>query len=177
VDVTATDPKTLPPDDTDAADLAEQVADVVRRRGWTAAAAESLTGGQVAGRLAAAPDSGDWFRGGVVAYASQVKHEVLGVPDGPVISGECARAMATGVRDLLGADTSVATTGVGGPDDQEGQPPGTVWFGVAGPDGQVRTELWHVPGDPAQVVERSTRRALRLLLDVASDGEGSGVGA
>jgi nicotinamide-nucleotide amidase len=76
--------------------------------------------------------------------------------------------MASGARTLLEADIAVATTGVGGPDDQEGQPPGTVWFGVALPDGQVHTELWQVPGDPSEVVERSTRRALQLLLEAAS---------
>jgi nicotinamide-nucleotide amidase len=73
--------------------------------------------------------------------------------------------MASGVRARLGSDVAVATTGVGGPDPQEGQPAGTVWFGLARRDGQVDTERWHVPGDPSEVVERSTRRALRLLLE------------
>jgi hypothetical protein len=76
------DAPALPEDDADCGDLAEQLASAVRRRGWSVSAAESLTGGQVAGRLSAAPDSAEWFRGGVVAYATEVKQQVLGGPGG-----------------------------------------------------------------------------------------------
>jgi nicotinamide-nucleotide amidase len=97
-------------------------------RGQTLAVAESLTGGMVASRLVAVPGASEWFRGGVVSYASEVKHEVLGVPEGPVVSEAAAIAMADGVRRLLGADVGLATTGVAGPTEMEGQPPGTVWL-------------------------------------------------
>jgi PncC family amidohydrolase len=70
------------------------------------------------------------LRGGVVAYASSVKFEVLGVRPGPVICEQAAREMAAGVANLMGADVGIATTGVGGPDEMEGQPVGTVWIGV-----------------------------------------------
>jgi nicotinamide-nucleotide amidase len=119
-------------------------------RGQTLAVAESLTGGMVASRLVAVPGASEWFRGGVVSYASEVKHEVLGVPEGPVVSEAAAIAMADGVRRLLGADVGLATTGVAGPTEMEGQPPGTVWLGLA--VGEERSAV-HVrlPGDRDRV--------------------------
>ena len=72
--------------------------------------------------------------------------------------------MATSVAELLGADLAVAVTGAGGPQPQDGQPPGTVWFGVF-VDGSARTELRHFDGDPGDVVEATTAHALFLLED------------
>jgi nicotinamide-nucleotide amidase len=115
-------------------------------RGLTLAVAESLTGGLVASRIVAVAGSSDWFRGGVVAYASAVKHEVLGVPEGPVVSAAAAEAMADGVRRRLGADVGLATTGVAGPTEQEGHPPGTVWLGLA-IGGDVDAVQVRLPGD------------------------------
>jgi nicotinamide-nucleotide amidase len=149
--------------------LAEEIGRLALERGRTVATAESLTGGKLACHLAAAPASSDWFRGSVVAYASEVKYDVLGVPVGPVISKECAAAMAWGVADLLHAQWALAVTGVGGPDDQEGQPPGTVWFGVS-IDGSVHAELQHFKGGPGDILEQTTRHALRLLLQLAQAG-------
>lgn len=149
-----------------AEDLAEEIGTLAQERGQTVATAESLTGGKLACHLAAAPNSSEWFRGSVVAYATEVKYDVLGVPMGPVISEQCAAAMAWGVADFLRADLAVAVTGVGGPDDQEGQPPGTVWFGVS-IDGAVHTELQHFSGDPESVLEQTTLHALALLLERA----------
>jgi nicotinamide-nucleotide amidase len=151
----------------DGADLAAEIARIAQDRGLTVAVAESLTGGKIACHLAAAPDASDWFRGGVVAYSSDVKYDVLGVPRGPVISEQCAAAMATGVAQLLDATLTVAATGVGGPDSQEGEPPGTVWVAVAsGPD--VRAELQCFDGDPADVLDSTVLQALRMLRDVAT---------
>lgn len=113
--------------------LAKQIARQAGQSRVSIACAESLTGGQIATILAAAPDSAAWFRGSLVAYSAQVKFEVLGVPPGPVVTEQCAATMAVGVRRLLGADVAVAVTGVGGPDDEEGKPAGTVWIAVAGP--------------------------------------------
>jgi nicotinamide-nucleotide amidase len=119
-------------------------------RGLTVAVAESLTGGLVASRMVSVPGSSDWFRGGVVAYASDVKHELLDVPDGPVVSEAAAMAMADGVRRLLGADVGLATTGVAGPAEQEGNPPGTVWLGLA-IDDDVDAVRIRLPGDRDRV--------------------------
>jgi len=119
-------------------------------RGLTVAVAESLTGGMVASRMVAVPGASDWFRGGVVAYASEVKHTVLDVPEGPVISEAAAKAMADGVRRRLGADIGLSTTGVAGPTEQEGQPPGTVWLGLAIGDDIDAIQI-RLPGDRDRV--------------------------
>lgn len=143
---------------------AERISAAARDRQLTVATAESLTGGKISTVLGAAPSSSEWYRGSIVAYASAVKHGLLQVPDGPVVSEPSARAMATTVAELLGADLAVAVTGAGGPQSQDGQPPGTVWFGVF-TDGAVRTELRHFDGDPGDVVEATTAHALFLLED------------
>jgi nicotinamide-nucleotide amidase len=148
-------------------DLATELARLAGESRFTVAVAESLTGGRIASALAAAPDASVWFRGGLVAYAPEVKFKVLGVDPGPVVTEACARAMAHGVADLLHADLAVAVTGVGGPGEDEGQPAGTVWFGVVSP-GREYTELRRFDGEPPEVVAATTRRALQLLRDAAS---------
>jgi nicotinamide-nucleotide amidase len=127
-----------------------EVGRLLEDRHLTLAVAESLTGGLVASRIVSVPGSSTWFKGGVVAYDSQVKFDVLGVPEGPVVSEAAASAMAVGVRRLLGADVGLATTGVAGPAEQEGQPPGTVWLGVA-VGGDVSATLVRLPGDRERV--------------------------
>ena len=82
--------------------------------------AESLTGGLIASRLVNVAGASKWFRGGVVGYASDVKYDSLGVPKGPVVSADAARAMAEGVRRVLGADIGLSVTGVAGPEEQDG---------------------------------------------------------
>ncbi|MDO3649899.1 CinA family protein [Nocardia mangyaensis] len=141
---------------------AAEVGDFAERHELTVAVAESLTGGNLAAALCAAADSAQWFRGGIVAYAASVKRSVLGVPDVPVVSETAALAMARGVRELMDADVAVATTGVGGPGDQDGEPAGSVWCSVA-----TRETAWAVhrtfDGDPAQVLDQSVACALELL--------------
>jgi nicotinamide-nucleotide amidase len=153
----------------DAAALADEIARVAQDRGLTVAVAESLTGGKIACHLAAAPHASSWFRGGVVAYSAEVKYDVLAVPRGPVISEQCATAMAAGVGRLLDATLTVAATGVGGPDSQDGEPPGTVWLAV-GTGRQVSAELQRFDGDPSAVLDSTVLRALRLLRDAATAG-------
>ena len=132
--------------------------------GLTLAVAESLTGGLVASRLVNVPGASEWFKGGVVAYDSEVKFSVLGVPRGPVVSAEAAKAMAEGVRELTGADVGLATTGVAGPDSQEGVAPGTVFMGVAGPGtGAPEAVEGHLPGDRDRVRQFATISLLDLL--------------
>ena len=139
------------------------VAKRLLERGATLAVAESLTGGLVASRLVNVPGASDWFRGAVVSYASDVKHTVLGVPEGPVVSAAAAGAMAEGVRRLLRADVGLGVTGVAGPDPQEGQPPGTVFMAVAvgeGPPTVVRVTL---PGDRPRIRQFACISLLDLL--------------
>jgi nicotinamide-nucleotide amidase len=143
--------------------LAEQIAAAAQRQQIHIAAAESLTGGLVATRLAAAPDASDWFCGAVVAYARSVKHDLLQVPAGPVVSEAAAAAMATNVAVLLDAQVSVAVTGVGGPRAQDDQPPGTVWLAVFRGD-RAQTQLHNLDGgDPAAICHQACTAALRLL--------------
>jgi nicotinamide-nucleotide amidase len=142
----------------------ESIADLAGQHGFRIGVAESLTSGQLAADLGAGPEASSWFRGGVVAYASEVKFEVLGVDPGPVVTESCARQMARGVADLLGADAVVATTGVGGPDPEEGKPAGLVYVAafVRGTGTCQRLEL---SGDPADVLEQTRVRALAILRD------------
>ncbi len=142
-------------------ELAASIAELVDSAGLTVAVAESLTGGMVASALAAAPGSSTWFRGAVVAYATEVKHRLLGVPPGPVVSAEAAASMADGVRRLLEADIAVALTGAGGPG---GQPPGTVFLALSdGSHTQVEQHFFD-DDDPAEVCARTATEALQLLL-------------
>lgn len=148
----------------DGGTLAEQVSDLAQRSGRSVATAESLTGGHISSLLGAAPGSSDWFRGAVVAYSSEVKHDLLRVPPGPVVSEIAASSMATTAARLLSADTVVAVTGAAGPDGQDGQDPGTVWFGIFD-RGAVRAVRKSFPGAPTEVVESTARHALELLIE------------
>lgn len=150
--------------------MSQELQDLLLARGATVAAAESLTGGQLAARLTALPGSSQSFVGGVVAYATRIKKTVLGVPPGVVqergvVSAECAVAMARGVRDLMATTYGVATTGVAGPQPQEGLPPGTVWIAVAGPEG-AWPALLTLTGDRAQIQAAACDEALAALADV-----------
>ena len=133
----------------DPADEFAQVADEIARRltaaTMTVAAAESLSSGGITNALGAAPEASDWLRGGVVAYAEQVKREVLGVTARSVTTAQCAREMAEGVARLLGADAAVAVTGVGGPEPADGVPAGTVFAAVT-VRGETRDERFQFDG-------------------------------
>ena len=135
---------------------------LLEERGLSLGLAESMTGGLVASRLVNVPGSSAWFRGSIVAYDSQVKYDVLGVPEGPVVSEQSAQAMAEGAARVLKADVGLAVTGVAGPAEQEGQPVGTAFLGVH-LDG--RTEVAHIflPGDRDRIRQFSTISLLDLL--------------
>ncbi|HKY14841.1 MAG TPA: competence/damage-inducible protein A [Microthrixaceae bacterium] len=148
------------------------VLDALRDRGWTLAVAESVTGGLVGSRLASVPGASDVFVGDVVAYDSRVKFDLLDVPEGPVVTEEAARAMALGVRKLLGADVGIATTGVAGPAEQEGRPVGTVCLGVAVGDDDVHSIEIRLPGGRDQVREFSVITLLSLVRSVLVDRDG-----
>ncbi|MGC2485672.1 MAG: competence/damage-inducible protein A [Acidimicrobiales bacterium] len=138
------------------------VAKKLVERSLTLAVAESLTGGLIASRLVNVAGASTWFRGGVVSYASDVKYDVLDVPVGPVVSGPAAEAMAEGVRRLLKSDVGLSVTGVAGPEEQEGQPAGTVFVGLSLGDHVTHTAL-HLPGDRPRVRAYSAISALDVL--------------
>lgn len=143
--------------------LAQQVGAAAQRRHVTLAVAESLTGGMLSSRLASADNASEWFTGGVVAYSRTVKYGLLGVPMGPVVSGRAALAMASGVARVLTAEVSVAVTGVGGPEPQDGKRPGTVWLAVHSGSGHW-SGAYQFDGSPMEVCRQACDQALRALL-------------
>ncbi|MFJ4622971.1 CinA family protein [Streptomyces sp. NPDC088812] len=159
--------------------MSSTAADVVRLlivTGRTLAVAESLTGGLVAAEITAVPGASKVFRGSVTAYATALKQELLGV-DGDLLAArgavdpQVAAQMAAGVRKALGADWGIATTGVAGPDPQDGQPVGTVYVAVDGPSGADsgsasggKVEALRLNGDRAEIRRESVRSVLAVLL-------------
>ena len=135
----------------------------LRTRGWSLGLAESVTGGLVAGRLTAIPGASDVMRGSVVSYASDVKFDVLGVAKGPVVSEAAAIAMADGARQVLGSDVGLSLTGVAGPTEQDGQPVGTLWVGIALPGAATTATPFRMPGQRDQMRQMSVISALDLL--------------
>ena len=147
-------------------------ADAVHRlvdRGETLATAESLTGGLVAATIVEIPGVSAVYRGGLVVYATELKHELAGVPEellaerGPV-DPDVARALAEGARRRCAAVWGLATTGVAGPDPQDGKPVGTVFVAVAGPSGATVREL-KLDGNRAVIRTESVTGVLRLLAE------------
>ncbi len=138
--------------------------------GRTVAVAESFTAGLLSQSLATAEGASEWFCGGVVAYQVRTKRSVLDVTADDVVTEAAAVQMAEGVARLMGAEVGVATTGVAGPDDQDGVPAGTAVIGwtVGGRSG---AHALHLDGDPEQVVHAGARAALECLCELL---EGSG---
>jgi nicotinamide-nucleotide amidase len=139
------------------------VLQMLRERGLTLGLAESVTGGLVSGRLTNIAGASDVLRGGVVSYASEVKFDVLGVTNGPVVSPEAAVEMAVGAQRVLGADVGLSLTGVAGPAEQEGQRPGTLCIGVALPNGVTASSVVQLPGARDQMRQLSVISALDFL--------------
>ena len=155
---------------------ARRVHEALLARGATLAVAESLTGGLLGAALTAVPGVSATFRGGVVAYATDLKADLLGV-DGDLLARvgpvdpAVAAAMAAGVRGRMGSTYGLATTGVAGPDAQDGHPPGEVYVAASGPGGELHRRL-AVAGDRAAVRAAAVSAALDLLADVLA-GRGS----
>jgi nicotinamide-nucleotide amidase len=138
------------------------VIDMLRERGLSLGVAESLTGGLMGARFTSVPGASDVFRGGIVSYASDLKFSLLGVPQGPVVSANAAKAMAEGARQALRTDVALATTGVAGPAEQEGQPVGTVFLGLA-MDGVSEAQRVQLPGDRQRIRQYAVISAVNLL--------------
>ena len=135
---------------------------LLEAQGLSLGLAESMTGGLVASRLVNVEGSSAWFRGCVVSYASEVKFDLLGVPEGPVVSEEAAAAMAEGARKVLGADVGLSVTGVAGPARQEGQPVGTAYFGMAIDDDTQVIQV-KLPGDRDRIRQFAAISLLDML--------------
>jgi PncC family amidohydrolase len=149
--------------------LEEQVGELLSRRGWTLAVAESCTGGLLGHLITNVSGSSAYFQGGVISYSNEAKEELLGVPhetlvEHGAVSKETALAMARGARRLLGVDVALSVTGIAGPTGgTEEKPVGLVYVALAAEG----TELWerHVwPGDRSQNKALSAEAALKVLL-------------
>lgn len=141
------------------------VLELLTEKGWTLATAESATAGLVAARLASVPGASRVFRGGVIAYATDVKSSVLDVPREVLAEGVVSEAtalfMAEGAAERLGADVAVSVTGSAGPDPQE-RPVGTMVIGVTTPAGSG-ARVMRMPGDRERIRTYTATAALHLL--------------
>jgi nicotinamide-nucleotide amidase len=147
-------------------ELARRVAELLAGR--SIATAESCTAGRVAEVLAGVEKASEFLRGGLVAYQDEVKRDLLGVDAESVLSAEAAAQMALGVARLLGADVTVATTGVAGDETEEGTPPGTVYIATCvGRD--VTTTTHRFDGSPEEVCDQARHQALQDLLAAMSE--------
>lgn len=155
---------------------ARAVIEALAARGQTVATAESLTGGLLAAALTRVPGASAVFRGGVVAYAAELKAAVLGVPADLLerhgaVHGEVAAEMARGARAVLRADLGMATTGVAGPDPAEGKPVGTVFIAVAAPARTLVRPL-ALAGDREEIRAATVTAVLELLSSALREGLG-----
>ena len=154
--------------------LAERFVQRLRERSWTIATGESLTAGLVSSTIASVPGCSVVFRGAVVAYAPEVKTEVLNVPvellRQGIVTEEVARALAQGARSRLGATVGIGTTGAAGPDDHDGMPVGTACIAVCSPWGE-RVRTVRVTGDRSQVRHAVTQAAMEAALEILEAGE------
>ncbi|HYI54220.1 MAG TPA: CinA family protein [Microlunatus sp.] len=178
--------------DTSAAAPAGAVVAALRERSQTLATAESLTGGLVGATLTAVPGASAVYRGGLIVYATELKAELARVSpqtlaaDGPVAASTAAQ-LARGAADVCGADWGLATTGVAGPDPQDGHPVGQVYVAVAGPPSDevpegstegdqvgVQVQELSLVGDRWAIRDQTTRAVLQLLLDRLQAGHPAG---
>jgi len=148
----------------------ERAGSLLLELGCTLATAESLTGGLVGARITAVAGSSDYYLGGVISYATAIKHSLLRVgldilTTHGAVSEQTAAAMASGVRDLFKADIGLSTTGVAGPATQDGQPVGTLCVGIADASGVRTFRLAGPAGDRAAVREWAAGQAIRLLVE------------
>lgn len=161
--------------------LASDLLAALAARGWSLAVAESLTGGLVSAALVDVPGASRVLRGAVVAYATDLKASVLDVDRELLdargaVDPDVVAAMARGVRRRLGADVGLATTGVAGPDPQDGQPPGTVHIAVSTPDGTHVRSL-RLAGERGPVRAQTVDAVLALGVQLVRDpGESVGLG-
>jgi nicotinamide-nucleotide amidase len=143
--------------------MESEVLRLCEERGWSLGVAESLTGGFIGSRLTNVPGASRTYRGSIASYATDVKRSVLGVTAELVVSEEAVTQMAEGAQRVLGADVAIAVTGVAGPDEQDGQPVGTVWYGIAIPGHEPEAVTARLPFDRERIRQFSTITLLNTL--------------
>ena len=146
------------------------IGDLLRKHGWKLAVSESCTGGLIGHRITNVPGSSDYFNGGVIAYAYEIKVKLLGVSWDTLktygaVSRETVLEMATGARRSLDADIAVSVSGIAGPGGGlPGKPVGTTWIGLTASDGQW-ARIFSFGGDREQNKAAACEAALTMLLD------------
>lgn len=160
-------------DAAEAGSLAAMSIGLLSRQGLTVGTAESLTGGLIAATLTTVPGASSVFRGGIVAYAADVKAALLGVPTALLsrvgtVHPDVAAAMAAGAMERLGVSIAIAVTGVAGPEPVDGLAVGTVHVALSAPDG-VRHRPLHLTGDRRQIRQATVTSALSMLVGVLSE--------
>jgi nicotinamide-nucleotide amidase len=143
--------------------MESEVLRLCEERGWSLGVAESLTGGFIGARIANVPGASRTFRGSIASYATEVKRSVLGVTAEKVVTEEAVKQMAEGAQRVLGADVAISVSGVAGPDEMEGQPVGTVWYGIAVPGHGTEAVTARLPFDRERIRQFSTISVLNLL--------------
>ncbi|GAA0928673.1 CinA family protein [Nonomuraea longicatena] len=160
---------------------AAQALDLLVRHSATLAVAESLTGGLIGATITEVPGASRAFRGGLIAYSTDLKHDLLGVPpellrrEGAV-HPEVAAAMAAGAARVCGADYGLAVTGVAGPDPQDGRAVGTVHVAVWGPGGRVWRRDLLLAGSREEIRRATAEAAVELLAGVLKAAVGEHFG-
>ena len=153
--------------------LCRQIADLLQRKHWLLATAESCTGGLIAGACTDLAGASDWFERGFVSYSNEAKTELLGVDAALIaqhgaVSEPVARAMAQGALAHSRAQVALAVTGIAGPGGgSPDKPVGTVWFGWC-VQGRLTSEMRRFAGDRAAVRAATVRHALQRLLTLAA---------
>lgn len=138
------------------------VLDVLRERSLTLALAESVTGGLLTNRLSHIPEASEVFRGSVFTDHMGIRSKLLAIPDGSDLTGEAVKSMAEAARRLFDTDVGLAATGVLGPDERDGQAPGTVWLGLA-MKGRAEAQEIKLPGDPNRIRQYGVISLLNFL--------------
>ena len=151
---------------------AHQIIRAFTAAGQTIATAESLTGGLLCAALTHVPGASAVVRGGVVAYSTEVKRDVLDVDEellaaAGAVDPDVAAAMAQGACAMLGADLGIATTGVAGPDEQDGKPVGTVFIALADAERILQVVELSLDGSREEIRVATTLKALELLAEYA----------
>ena len=155
-------------------ELEEEVGRLLKAQGLTLAVAESCTGGLIGHRITGISGSSEYFRGGVVAYANDLKRDLLGVSEGMLrengaVSEAVAAAMAAGVRQGCGADVGLGITGIAGPGGATpGKPVGLVYIGISGGT-RSTVRRWQFQGDRAQVKRSGSQAAIEMLREFLSE--------
>ncbi|MDR0626176.1 MAG: CinA family protein [Bifidobacteriaceae bacterium] len=144
-----------------------ELVQLLRAHGLTVATAESLTGGLVSAVIVDVPGASDVLRGAVVAYANEIKRDVLGVDaellaERGAINATTAAQMAVGIRNLMGSDVGISTTGVAGPDPADGVQPGTAYVACSWARDDPAIRALRLEGTRAQVRTQVVTRALEL---------------